>query len=68
MKESTQLTRRCVKRKESRSGSGSGVLAECGGLGAARPGYQDSARYQKSSCVSGDQLANDMVSPGVSVP
>ncbi|KAF1981969.1 hypothetical protein K402DRAFT_398006, partial [Aulographum hederae CBS 113979] len=23
-----------------------------GGLGAARPGYRDSARYQKSSCVS----------------
>ncbi|KAF1983620.1 hypothetical protein K402DRAFT_396373 [Aulographum hederae CBS 113979] len=39
-----------------------------GGLGAARPGYRDSARYQKSSCVSGDQLANDMVSSGVSVP
>ncbi|KAF1982820.1 hypothetical protein K402DRAFT_397151 [Aulographum hederae CBS 113979] len=25
-----------------------------GGLGAARLGYRDSARYQKSSCVSGD--------------
>ncbi|KAF1981394.1 hypothetical protein K402DRAFT_236904 [Aulographum hederae CBS 113979] len=46
MKESIQLTRRCVKRKESRSRSGSGVLGECGGLGAARPGYRDSARYR----------------------
>ncbi|KAF1987169.1 hypothetical protein K402DRAFT_392869 [Aulographum hederae CBS 113979] len=53
------------KQKQEQVWCSQGVV---GGLGAARPGYRDSARYQKSSCVSGDQRANDMVSSGVSVP
>ncbi|KAF1980613.1 hypothetical protein K402DRAFT_399263 [Aulographum hederae CBS 113979] len=52
MKKSIQLTRRCVKRKESRNRSESGVLGECRGLGAARPADRPADR--ESNRVSGD--------------
>ncbi|KAF1981685.1 hypothetical protein K402DRAFT_398327, partial [Aulographum hederae CBS 113979] len=59
MKESIQFNKTLrEERKQKQIWCSQGVV---GGLGAARPGYRDSARYQKSSCVSGDQLANDMV-------
>ncbi|KAF1990459.1 hypothetical protein K402DRAFT_390076 [Aulographum hederae CBS 113979] len=59
MKESIQLTRRCVKRKESRSRSG--VFRDSRGLGAARPGYRNSVRYQESNRVSGDYGSLPMI-------
>ncbi|KAF1986088.1 hypothetical protein K402DRAFT_394320, partial [Aulographum hederae CBS 113979] len=67
---SIQLTRRCVKRESrSRSRSRSGVLRGWSGVSAQLgPDIGIQPDIKKSSCVSGDQLANDMVSSGVSVP